>query len=269
MPGYTISLSSQKGGVGKTLTTVFLASFLREEGYEPLVIDLDSQMNATSWLLGRHLEPNEASIYDSLVAQGKGIEGEADWPLVDLIETSEEVCVDYVPASQDLAVADSELSNSPFVLADRLSELEEADRDSETRYDICLLDCPPSLGSLVYAALTASDGVVVPVRAAQFSMDGLGQLSSTVRQVQRINNDLELVGLLLNNLDWRFGETKAGVRQVEEAYGDLVFETKVPLRAKMVEASRGFDPATHVRGTDGEEIYKRLTRELIQRTIEA
>ncbi len=269
MPKYTVSLSSQKGGVGKTLTSVFLASFLREEGYEPLVIDLDSQMNATGWLLGRHLKPDEASIYDSLVTQSKGVEGGADWPLEELIETSDEIGIDYVPGSQDLAAADSELSNSPFVLADRLTELEESESSREISYDFCLIDCPPSLGSLVYAALTASDGIVVPVRAAQFSMDGLGQLNSTVRKVQRINEDLEMIGLLLNNLDWRFGETKAGVQQIEEAYGDLVFGTKVPLRAKLVEASRGFDPAEHVRGTDAEEIYQKLTRELIQRTIEA
>jgi chromosome partitioning protein len=265
---YTIAVASQKGGVGKTVNTVFLADFLKQAGYRPLVIDLDSQMNSTSWLLGRHLEPNEASIYDSLITKQKGMQGEADWPLSDLIEESENVGIDYVPASRDLSVADSELSNSPFVLQDRLDELmEEPEIGRDQPFDFCLLDCPPSLGSLVYVALTASDGVIIPVKAAQFSMDGLGQLVRTVQEVQRINDDLEIIGLLLNNLDWRFGETKHGVKQIEEAYGDLVFETKVPLRAKIVEASRGKSPSDHVKGTDAEEIYQNLTSEVVERTI--
>lgn len=262
---YTISFASQKGGVGKTVSTVFLASFLRQEGYRPLVVDLDSQMNATSWLLGRHLEPNEASVYDSMLTQRRGMEGEQDWPLAELTEASENVeRVDFVPASRDLAVADSELSNAPFVLKDRLDEL-DAESGTESGYDFCLIDCPPSLGSLVYVALSASDGVVIPVKAAQFSMDGLGQLLNTVKEVQRINQELRVMGFLLNNLDWRFGETQKGVDQVVNAYEEMVFDTKVPLRAKIVEASRGKDPASHVSSTDAEEIYSSLTKEIIQR----
>ena len=121
---YTISFVNQKGGVGKTTTTVACATGMHHRGIRVLVIDLDAQMNVTAWSLGRHLQPEEASIYDSLVAQKRGAKGDADWPLRDLIETSD-IGFDYVPANRDLSAADSELANEPFLLQDRLDELDD------------------------------------------------------------------------------------------------------------------------------------------------
>ena len=272
---YTISVVNQKGGVGKTTTTIACATAMHHRDIRVLVIDLDSSMNTTAWCLGRHLEANEASVYDSLVAQKRGADGEADWPLADLIEESQ-LGFDYVPANRDLSAADAELANEPFLLADRLRELDEALRaerrpsGAETRsdepYDFCLIDCPPSLGTLVYVALIASSGLIIPLGADQFSLDGLSQLLKTFRKARRVNGDLEILGLLLNNLDHRYGLTSDLVDELEAAYGDKVFETKVPARARIREAPMGVDILDHASGSDVVKIYNGVVDELLERT---
>jgi chromosome partitioning protein len=261
-----ISIVNQKGGVGKTTTAVALASFLHHRGLKVLAIDLDSQMNATSWLLGRHLTSAEASVYDSLSTKKRDdISGPDDWPLAELIETSE-LGFDYVPASRDLSAADAEFANDHFLLRDRLDELEGSQDGSDRPYDFCLVDCPPSLGTLVYVALTASDGMIVPIQADQFSIDGVGQLIRTARKVKRYNPDLDVLGLLLSNLDLRFGETKAAIEQLEQEYGDRLFETHIPTRARIREGTRGKDLREHARGTDVIDIYESLVDEVLERT---
>jgi len=273
---YTISVVNQKGGVGKTTTTIACATAMHHRDIRVLVIDLDSSMNTTAWCLGRHLEPNEASIYDSLVAQKRGAEGEADWPLADLIEESQ-LGFDYVPANRDLSAADAELANEPFLLADRLEQLDRSLREpdgdgaaaeipAERAYDFCLIDCPPSLGTLVYVALIASSGLIIPLGADQFSLDGLSQLLTTFRKARRVNSDLEILGLLLNNLDHRYGLTGDLVEQLETAYGNKVFETKVPARARIREAPMGVDILDHASGSDVVKIYNDVVDELLERT---
>ena len=273
---YTVSVVNQKGGVGKTTTTIACATAMHHRDIRVLVIDLDSSMNTTAWCLGRHLEPNEASIYDSLVAQKRGAEGEADWPLADLIEESQ-LGFDYVPANRDLSAADAELANEPFLLADRLEQLDRSLREpdgdgaaaeipAERAYDFCLIDCPPSLGTLVYVALIASSGLIIPLGADQFSLDGLSQLLTTFRKARRVNSDLEILGLLLNNLDHRYGLTGDLVEQLETAYGDKVFETKVPARARIREAPMGVDILDHASGSDVVKIYNDVVDELLERT---
>lgn len=272
---YTISVVNQKGGVGKTTTTIACATAMHHRDIRVLVIDLDSSMNTTAWCLGRHLEANEASVYDSLVAQKRGAEGDADWPLADLIEESQ-LGFDYVPANRDLSAADAELANEPFLLADRLQELDEAlrtgrqppgaDASSDEPYDFCLIDCPPSLGTLVYVALIASSGLIIPLGADQFSLDGLSQLLKTFRKARRVNSNLEILGLLLNNLDHRYGLTSDLVDELEDAYGDKVFETKVPARARIREAPMGVDILDHASGSDVVKIYNGVVDELLERT---
>lgn len=262
---YTLSIVNQKGGVGKTTTAIALATFMHHRGLRPLVIDLDSQMNATAWLLGRHLTEEEASIYDSLATKSRGAEGEADWPLGELIEKSQ-LGFDYVPASRRLAIADSELANEAFLLADRLDELEGSQRPPDERYDFCLVDCPPALGTLVFVALVASDGFLVPIGADQFSIDGLSQLMQTARKAKRINADLDLVGILLNGLDWRYGLTQDVVDELEAHYEDELFATKVPVRARIKEATKGDDIMEHAASSDVIDIYEALLDELLDRT---
>lgn len=273
---YTISFVNQKGGVGKTTSTIACATGMCHRGIRVLVIDLDAQMNVTAWSLGRHLTADEASIYDSLVAQKRGAKGTSDWPLWELIETSN-IGFDFVPANRDLSAADAELANEPFLLQDRLDALDErlkregafregADSASNAPYDFCLLDCPPSLGTLVYVALIASDGLIVPVGADQFSVDGLSQLLKTVQNAKRVNDDLEILGLLMNNLDHRYGLTSDLVEQFEESYGDKLFQTKVPARARIREASKGEDLFEHARGSDVVGIYDGLVDEILERS---
>jgi len=276
---YTISVVNQKGGVGKTTTTIACATAMHHRDIRVLVIDLDSSMNTTAWCLGRHLEPNEASVYDSLVAQKRGAKGGADWPLFELIEESQ-IGFDYVPANRDLSAADAELANEPFLLADRLDEMDRVLRQSDQTapgsdapadgpYDFCLIDCPPSLGTLVYVALIASSGMIIPLGADQFSLDGLSQLLKTFRKARRVNTDLEILGLLLNNLDHRYGLTSDLVDQLEAAYGDKVFDTKVPARARIREAPMGVDILDHASGSDVVSIYNGVVDELLERTAQS
>jgi chromosome partitioning protein len=261
---HTLSIVNQKGGVGKTTTTIALATFMHHRGFRHLVIDMDAQMNATAWLLGRQLKENEASIYNCLITKKRNVSEEADWPLGELIEESQ-IGFDYVPASRMLSAADSELSNEPHLLADRLDEMEASQKSSDERYDFCLIDCPPALGTLVYVTLCASDGFIVPIDADRFSMDGLEQLIQTARKARRVNHDLEMTGLLLNGLDWRYGLTKNTVELMEEEYGDQLFSTKVPLRARIKEAGAGKDLRIHADGEDTTEIYDQLLDELLER----
>lgn len=266
-PMTTVSFANQKGGVGKTSLSVGTAQFLHHSGYRVLLIDLDSQQNATGWLLGRHLEPDEASIYDSLRTKKMGASGESDWPLSDLLETSE-LGFDFIPANIDLSSADSELANHSFLLADRLEELNNhlsSESLSKEPYDFCLIDCPPSLGTLVFIALTASDGLLVPIKADTFSMEGVGQLVQLAQRAKRQNSDLEILGLALNNLDKRFGATNEGVETVRKVYGDRVFETEIPTRARILEASEGHDIYSHSKGNDAHEILEEFTEELLER----
>ena len=267
---YTISIVNQKGGVGKTTLTVGLATYLRHSGYRVLVVDLDSQQNATSWMLGRHLKPTEASIYDSLITKKRRAKGSEDWPLHELIETSEKLGVDFVPANLDLSSAQAELANKPFLLQDRLRELDErlrSDSRSTASYDFCLIDCPPSLGTLVTLSLMASQGVLVPIKADAFSMDGLRQLIMTARETRRVNQELKILGLVLNNLDVRFGATIEGVETIREHYGENLFETQIPTRARIFEAaSFGRDLHEHAQGNDAHDIFSRFTEEVVRRS---
>jgi chromosome partitioning protein len=276
----TLSVVNQKGGVGKTTTTVCLASALSRLEYSVLVIDLDPQMNATKWMLGRELEPDEASILDSIVTAAETEEEESDWPLARLVEPSD-LGFDYVPAHADLANIEGEIGEKPsrpYLLQERIRELErgymfnhlnEADAylSSDERYDLCLLDCPPSLGLLVVQALTASDGLIIPVSVDGMSMQGLAQLMSTTKEVRKyLNDSVEIVGLLPNNLDRRAGLVNQGLEALQKNYGEKVFETVVPWRSKIIEVSTyGTTLYDHASGSDAVDIYEELAEEVVER----
>lgn len=279
----TLSVVNQKGGVGKTTTTVCLASALSRLGRSVVVIDLDPQMNATKWMLGRELEPDEASVLDSIITAVDDGESESDWPLARLVEPSD-LGFDFVPAHADLANIEGEIGEKPsrpYLLQERVSEfgdghgfkyLEEAGAygASEGQYDFCLVDCPPSLGLLVVQSLTASDGLIVPVSVDGMSMQGLGQLVKTTREVRKyLNDSVEIVGLLPNNLDRRAGLVNQGLEALQKNYGDLVFETVVPWRSKIIEVSTyGTTLYDHAPSSDAVDVYENLAREVASRVEE-
>lgn len=276
----TLAVVNQKGGVGKTTTTVCLGAALSELGYSVLVIDLDPQMNATKWLLGRELKSDEASILDSLITAADEEKAASDWPLARLIEPSD-MGFDFIPAHADLANLEGEVGEKPsrpYLLRERIEELRDgsvkagrewssAHSSSDRAFDICLVDCPPSLGLLVIEALTASDGLVVPVSVDGMSMQGLGQLVGTTREVRKyLNEDVEIVGLLPNNLDHRSGLVNEGLNALKKNYGDQVFETVVPWRSKIIEVSTyGTTLYDHAPNSDAVDVYENLAREVVAR----
>jgi chromosome partitioning protein len=276
----TLSVVNQKGGVGKTTTTVCLASALSEHGYSVLVIDLDPQMNATKWMLGRELESDEASVLDSIITAAEDEDHSSDWPLARIVEPSH-LGYDFIPAHGDLANIEGEIGEKPsrpYLLRERVEEVEgghafeylsdvEAHIRPESRYDLCLIDCPPSLGLLAVQALTASDGLIVPVSVDGMSMQGLQQLVATARQVQKyLNDSIQITGLLPNNLDRRSGLVNEGLEQLRGEYGDLVFETEVPWRSKIIEVSTyGTTLYDHAPSSDAVTIYESLAEEVADR----
>jgi chromosome partitioning protein len=280
----TLSIVNQKGGVGKTTTTVCLAAALSRQGRQVVVLDLDPQMNATKWMLGRELEPDEASVLESIVTAGEDDEDESDWPLSRVVEPSD-LGFDFVPAHADLANIEGEIGEKPsrpYLLRERIRELAGGDGlgalgeagahvPQNGGYDLCLVDCPPSLGLLVVQALTASDGLIVPVSVDGMSMQGLGQLVTTTREVRKyLNGNIEIVGLLPNNLDRRAGLVNEGLEALQEAYGDLVFETIVPWRSKIIEVSTyGTTLYDHAPDSDAVEIYESLADEILRRVAAA
>jgi chromosome partitioning protein len=268
---YTISVINQKGGVGKTTTAINLAAALSEAGHSVLVIDFDAQMNATDWLLGRQLEDDEVNVFDALRTWDD--EAQDRRRLDTMIEHSERVGVDFVPANRDMAAAtfDAAVGSDgvyPHQLRLRLDELEEAaDEPDIERYDYCLVDCPPSLGRSIVVALTASDGVIVPVAADKFSMRGLGQLLQTIKKVRYNNPNLDVVGILMNNLDRRSGLVNDMEEEIRSRYPELMFDTSVPWRAKINEvATLGRRLTDHAPSSDAAGFYDAVAAEVVERT---
>lgn len=276
----TLSVVNQKGGVGKTTTTVCLAAALSRLDHSVLVVDLDPQMNATKWMLGRELKPDEASVLESIVTAVDEEQVGSDWPLSRVIEPSS-LGFDFIPAHADLANIEGEIGEKPsrpYLLRERVEKLraghefgylEEAGAHlaSDERYDVCLVDCPPSLGLLVVQAITASDGLLVPVSVDGMSMQGLGQLVDTTREVRKyLNESIEIVGLLPNNLDRRAGLVNEGLEALQKNYDDLVFETVVPWRSKIIEVSTyGTTLYDHAPSSDAVGVYEALAREVLER----
>ncbi|MCR8851092.1 AAA family ATPase [Rossellomorea sp. SC111] len=249
--GRIVAVTNQKGGVGKTTTSVNLGACLAYIGKKVLLVDIDPQGNATSGV-GVEKGDVQQCIYDVLVD---------DVDVKDTIKQSKVENLSIVPATISLAGAEIELV--PTI--SREVRLKKALEKVKGEFDYIIIDCPPSLGLLTINALTASDAVVIPVQCEYYALEGLSQLLSTVRLVQKhLNHDLMIDGVLLTMLDAR---TNLGIQVIEEVkkyFQDKVYRTIIPRNVRLSEApSHGepiiiYDPKSR-----GAEVYLELAKEVV------
>ena len=248
-----IAIANQKGGVGKTTTCVNIAAYLAENGKKVLVIDLDSQANASS-SLGIFDKKAHNSTYDVLLG---------DKSVSDCIRDTEINGLKLIPANSDLAGADIELASvrgRERVLANKLLAVEDD-------FDYILIDCAPSLGLVIVNALTAADGIVVPIVCEYLALEGLAQMMNTARLVRKhLNPSLEIAGVVLTMYDGRSKLTREVREQVDKLFLGKVFETTVPKNVRLAEApSYGKPILLYDKKCAGAQAYESLAREFIQK----
>ena len=245
--------TNQKGGVGKTTTVINLAAFLALSGTRTLVIDLDPQGNATSGL-GVDRRSVERSSYDALVDRA---------PLSELVMRTPVEGLDLLPSSPSLSGAEVELVG----LGGRERRLTASLAELNGSYERVLIDCPPSLGLLTVNALTAADGVLIPIQTEYYALEGLSQLVNTIRRVREgLNPRLEIDGVLLTMYDDRTNLGQLVARDVREFFKEKVFNTIIPRNVRLGEApSHGIPGVLYDSKSRGAAAYVALAKELLAR----
>ena len=249
--GKIIAIANQKGGVGKTTTSVNLAASLGVLEKKVLLIDADPQANATSGL-GIDVESVEVGSYQLL---------EHSINAKDAIVKTDSPNLDLIPAHIDLVAIEIELVDQE----NRESMLKVALRDIKDDYDYILIDCAPSLGLLTLNALTAADSVLIPIQCEYFALEGLGKLLNTIKSVQKIHNpELDIEGLLLTMYDSRLRLSNQVVDEVKKHFNEMVFKTIIQRNVRLSEApSYGESIITYDAGSKGANNYLSLAEELI------
>ena len=255
MPAKIIAVANQKGGVGKTTTAVNLAACLAAVGQRVLLFDLDPQANATS---GVGLEKIEgASAYRVLLGEGG---------LLDKIKTTAFERLEVVPSEVDLCAADLELARMENHLQ-RVSQSLKPVLDSN-RFDLVLIDCPPSLGILTLNAFAASDGLLVPLQCEYYALEGISMMNRVLGQLRGtgVNPRLDIFGVVMTMFDGRTKLANEVVGEVRNLLGAKVFETMIPRSTKLAEAPSFGKPIIHYdKYSAGSAAYELLAQEVMAR----
>jgi len=249
--GKIISIANQKGGVGKTTTSINIAAILAKKGKKVLLIDTDPQGNATSGV-GVNKE-QEFSVYDVLVG-----EVEFEKTLQDTNVKNLKVC----PSNINLAGAEVELVS----MMSREHRLKEGLEQIKNKFDYIIIDCPPSLGLITLNAFTASDSVLIPVQCEYYALEGLGQLLNTINLVRKhLNKNLQVEGAVLTMYDIRTNLSNQVVKEVKKYFEDKVYKTVIPRNVKLSEApSYGMPITVYDPKSKGAKCYEKLVREILK-----
>ena len=247
--GKIVSVANQKGGVGKTTTSINLSTILAKRGKKVLLIDADPQGNATSGL-GIEKE-QQFSIYDVLIE---------DIEVENTLQSTQVKNLDLCPSNINLAGAEVQLvsiENREFRLKSKLENIRE-------QYDYILVDCPPSLGLVTLNAFTASDSVLIPIQCEYYALEGLGQLLNTIELVRdHMNKDLKVEGALLTMYDARTNLSNQVVNEVKKYFGDRVYKNVIPRNVRLSEApSYGMPISLYDPRSKGAKAYEKFAKEL-------
>ena len=248
-----LCFANQKGGVGKTTSALNIAACLARSGKKVLLVDADPQGNATSGV-GVRKKGLAGTVYDVLIEE-KNIK--------DLIVRTSAEGLYLLPSGIDLVGAELELGDQPR----RETRLRDALKTVRDEYDYIIIDCPPALGLVTVNTLVAADGVIIPVLCEYYSLEGLSQLTATIKQIQkRLNPELELVGVLVNMFDGRLNLTVSVLEEIKRYFPGKLFRTPIPRSVRISEApSYGVSIMEYDRNGKGAVAYAAVTRELMER----
>ena len=251
--GKVIAITNQKGGVGKTTTSINLCAALALMKKKVLLVDMDAQSNATQGI-GIDRSSLEKTTYDVLIDEV---------PIESIIKHSEIPHLDVAPASIDLAGVEVQLSAVPKGREKRLRKAMDSVRD---QYDYIIIDCPPALGLLNTNALTAADSVLIPVQCEYYALEGLGQLINTINLVKKhLNKNIEIEGALLTMYDIRTNLSNQVVKEVKKYFNDKVYKNVIPRNVKLREApSYGMPITIYDPRSKGAKSYEKFAKEFLK-----